>query len=325
MPKSRHTRRTRTLTIVSLVVALVAAVGAVWGISTAARQSSQIEAPTGTLPDATQMGAITLNVNNLEQMRDYYQHAVGLEVLSESEDLVELGLDSPLIALRANAEGEAFSNPTEAGLYHSAILYPTEQALAQVLMDLATVAPATYQGSADHAVSLAFYFVDPEGNGLELYVDRPRDEWVWQNGEVQMGSAPLDPNDFIREHLGAEAQLPDVAVMGHVHMRVGDLEAAEAFYADTLGFAVTARADGALFYSAGGYHHHLATNIWQSGGAGTRSNPTGLGSLVVTLPTAEDLAALTDRFDAAGVAYEAGQSEVSVFDPWGNEVRVTLP
>lgn len=212
------------------------------------------------------------------------------------------------------------STPTEAGLYHSAILYPNEAALAATILQLATIAPGTFQGSADHAVSLAFYFVDPEGNGLELYVDTPEDTWVWEDGEVQMGSAFLDPNAFIEEHLTQD--LPGTATMGHVHMKVGDLEVAEAFYADTLGFAVTARSDGALFYSVGGYHHHLATNVWQSSGTGVRQNPVGLGSLSVQVEGGAALQELQERLDVADVGYESTDEGISVKDPWGNTVRI---
>lgn len=324
MPVSQRSSRRPTVIISLAVAALLIAIAAIWvGVSSA--NSDQTDGPVAAaLPDETGMGPITLNVNDLELLRTYYVDAVGLSVLSESDETVELGFDTPLITLQAGSGGEALSTPNEAGLYHSAILYPNEAALASVILNLATLAPQTYQGSADHAVSLAFYFVDPEGNGLELYVDRPASEWVWNDGEVQMGSAALDPNTFITEHLNVADGLADDAIMGHVHMKVGDLEAAEAFYADTLGFAVTARSEGALFYAAGGYHHHLATNVWQSPGAGERSNTTGLGALSVTLPTAGDLAELEGRLKAAGVAYEAVEHGLIVVDPWGNEVRVLL-
>lgn len=263
-------------------------------------------------------------------MRDYSVRAVGLEVLSENEDQVLLGTDHPVLQLTVG-EGEPFSTPTEAGLYHSAILYAYEASLAATIYRIATVAPQTYQGSADHAVSLAFYFVDPEGNGLELYVDTPEDTWRWVNGEVRMGSAALDPNAFIQEHLTeadaaaiTDGPLATDAIMGHVHMKVGDLAEAEAFYADTLGFAVTARSDGALFYSVGGYHHHLATNAWQSQGAGERANDTGLGSLSVVVESEAAVQQVADRLDAAGHASELTESGLTTVDPWGNTVHLIV-
>lgn len=278
--------------------------------------------PAAALPDSTAMGAVELNVSDLDLMRTYYEDALGLRVLSTSDGDVEFGFESPIIRLSASTDGLEQSSPQEAGLYHSAILYATEADLARTLQQLATVAPSSFQGSADHRVSLAFYFVDPEGNGLELYVDRPEDQWQWNNGEVTMGSEPLDPNAFIAEYLGGDTERPDETLMGHVHLKVGELEQAEEFYADALGFAVTSRSDGALFYAAGGYHHHLATNVWQSDGAEERTNPTGLGAVTITVGDATALQDITDRLDSATVDYDLQDDRIIVDDPWGNEIRI---
>src|SRR5690606_28037910 len=149
----------------------------------------------------------------------------------------------------------------------------------------ATTFDGSFTGSADHLVSLAFYFDDPEGNGVELYWDRPREEWRWQDGSVAMDTLPLDPNGFIAEHRVAPGDLAATgavaatgaaaapgsaaASIGHVHLKVGNIDVARAFYVDTLGFEVTVGSwPGALFASAGGYHHHLGMNAWQSRGAG---------------------------------------------------------
>lgn len=316
---SRHSSRALTVTI-ALIVAL-AITGGIWWATSASRAAGGSDIPLGALPAETGMGVVELVVHDRQVMQAYYEDAVGLEVIDESDDAVTLGRGVPLIRL-VTSDGDEFASFEEAGLYHSAILYPDEPALARVLASIVAVAPESYQGASDHAVSLAFYFVDPEGNGLELYVDRPRDEWVWEGGLVSMGSAPLDPNAFIQEHLaGATAS---TAVMGHVHLKVGDLEEAEAFYADTLGFAVTARSDGALFYAAGGYHHHVATNTWMSGGAGARTNATGLGALTIEVPDAADLTAIAERLDAAGHNAEASDDALSVEDPWGNVVHIRV-
>ncbi|MBO1901353.1 VOC family protein [Leucobacter weissii] len=316
--------RARLLAVLGAGIAALAIGGTIWGVSVA-RPDAGAGPPSAALPDDAAMGAVELNVRDLDLVRDYYADAVGLEVLSDSATGAELGLSTPLIRLVPIDEGEAGSTPNEAGLYHSAILYPDEAALARTLMTLAETAPDSFQGSADHAVSQAFYFADPEGNGLELYVDRPEDEWVWDDGEVRMGSAELDPNSFIQAHLDGDDRSPAAAAsMGHVHLRVGDLAAAEAFYADALGFAVTSRADGAVFYSAGGYHHHLATNVWQSPGAEERSNPVGLGALTLTLAEEDQLDALVARLDEAGLEHRAFGTGVATADPWGNELRVVL-
>ncbi|WP_449281832.1 VOC family protein [Leucobacter sp.] len=315
--------RSRAVLVVSAVAVLAAISAIVWGAVSSSRAGTGDGAPAAALPDGTSVGVVELRAHDPAKVRAYYEEAVGLEVLSESDHEVVLGLDAPLLRLTSGAGGETGSTLSEAGLYHSAILYPDEAALASVLMNIAEVAPETFQGSADHAVSQAFYFLDPEGNGLELYVDRPRSEWRWENGEVQMGSAELDPNAFIQEHLGEAGAGPASADMGHVHLKVGDLEEARAFYADALGFAVTSSTDGALFYAAGGYHHHLATNTWQSAGAGPRQNATGLGSLTVAVPDGTAVDGIAERLDEAGHDYERSAGTLTTADPWGNVVRVS--
>lgn len=300
-------------------------IGAVVWVATATAAPANHEQPSAAaLPADTQMGVVELRVHDLAGMRAFYENAVGLTVLDETGGEVTLGEEQPVTRLiDAGGEGSGVT-PTEAGLYHSAILYPSESALARTLVSISMVAPENYQGSADHAVSLAFYFADPEGNGLELYVDRPRDAWVWEDGEVQMGSAPLDVNQFVHNHLEAEPSADAAAAMGHVHQKVGDLDDARAFYVDALGFAVTANSEGAIFYAAGGYHHHLATNVWQSAGVGERSNPIGLGLLTVTVPDTVALDALDVRLSQQSIVFERTSDQLTTTDPWGNVVQVTV-
>ena len=142
--------------------------------------------------------------------------------------------------------------------------------------------PARFTGSADHLVSQAFYFTDPEGNGIELYWDRARTDWSWTHGQVEMATLYLDPNTFLGDHLTEEAAsgatAGDAASVGHVHLSVGDVATARAFYVDALGFDETATlGNQAVFVSAGGYHHHMAMNVWNSRGAGPRMPALGLG------------------------------------------------
>ncbi|GAA1465956.1 VOC family protein [Microbacterium thalassium] len=297
--------------IAVITIVLVAATRAPAGADTA---------PASLLPAEAEMGSVELNVVDLPAMREYYADALGLPVMEEDAEHVVLGFDEPLVTLLAGAAGA--DDPSQAGLYHTAILFPDEPALAAALLTVADRAPESYQGAADHAVSLAFYFGDPEGNGVELYVDRPRDEWVWQDGEVTMGSAFLDPNAFIAEN--ADGVAPSSATVGHVHLRVGDLDRARAFYSDALGFAVTSQADGALFYSAGGYHHHLATNVWLSDGAGERGAGPGLGAFVVRVPNQADVDDVAARLAGAGIEYESAPGVLVTSDPWGNVVRVLV-
>ncbi|WP_298037303.1 VOC family protein [uncultured Microbacterium sp.] len=276
--------------------------------------------PAARLPEATAMGEIEIAVQDLPTMTAFYRDILGLEILEQSDESVSLGHDESLIRLTATTGGA--DDPTSAGLYHSALLYPDAASLAQTLAGIAQLSPQSYQGSADHAVSLAFYIGDPEGNGVELYIDRPEDEWVWENGEVVMGSAFLDPNQFIDENLADDAV--GTATMGHVHLRVGDLDEALAFYSGVLGFDVTAASDGALFYSAGGYHHHVATNTWQSSGAGERGETAGLRALTVTVPAASDIDDIASRLTDAGVENDSSGPALVTADPWGNTVRFVV-
>ncbi|TJY72656.1 VOC family protein [Arthrobacter sp. CAU 1506] len=266
------------------------------------------------------MGAVELRVKDLPTVRRFYEEGVGLEPLDETGDSVSLGIGGEEIIRLVAAEGD-YTNPADAGLYHSAVLYSDGPALATTLVRLIQMAPNLYQGSADHAVSHAFYFADPEGNGVELYIDTPADTWKWQDGQVQMGSAPLDPNDFIARHLGQTSD--GTAAMGHVHLKVGDLERAREFYVDALGFAVTSEINGALFMSAGGYHHHLAANVWSSAGADDRPETLGLGSFAVQLTGPAELDAVAGRLDAAGIDYQRAEGSIAVADPWGNQVHLS--
>jgi catechol 2,3-dioxygenase len=214
-----------------------------------------------------------------------------------------------------------------AGLFHTAVLFDSPAALATAVYSVATRYPQSFTGSSDHLVSQAFYFDDPEGNGVELYWDRPRSDWQWDGGTVRMGTLALDPNAFLQQHLSEQQVRPlgDIGV-GHVHLKVGDIATASAFYVGVLGFETTARfGDQALFVSAGGYHHHVGMNTWQSRGAGPRTPALGLGQVALRLPDAEALGALADRLRTAGVAVQDDGRELVFSDPWRNAVRALVP
>ncbi|WP_238154498.1 VOC family protein [Ornithinimicrobium sufpigmenti] len=273
----------------------------------------------------TAMGPVTLDVADLEGMTAYYRDAVTLQVLSEDGPVVTLGRGStPIIVLRHSPELR-HAAPGSAGLFHTAILFPTQAALAATLASMAR-AGARYVGSADHLVSQAFYFDDPEGNGIELYWDRDRTEWSWVHGQVEMDNRFLDANAFLQEHLTEEGlQAPDTgdAVVGHVHLSVGDIDSAREFYVDRLGFDTTNAWRGqALFVSAGGYHHHMAMNVWNSRGAGPRFPSLGLGQVDIVLPTSDDVGELTERMTHFGVQSADDGRTVTLRDPWENLIRV---
>jgi catechol 2,3-dioxygenase len=299
----------------------------------------------------TRMDAVTLHVRDLDLMTRYYRDALSLAVLPLPDTLalpdgtrraetVVLGRGATPLVVLHRTPGLPAPGRREAGLFHTAVLFDDEPGLAHALASVATTAPSTFVGSADHLVSQAFYFTDPEGNGVELYADRPRDTWTWGDDGVRMDTIHLDPNAFLAQHLSAASREllagpragagerattpggPGGAVVGHVHLQVGDVPAARSFYVGALGFDETAAVPGALFVSAGGYHHHMAMNTWNSRGAGPRASSLGLGAVALTVPGADDVGALGERLARAGVATQHDGAVLRFEDPWRNRIEV---
>jgi catechol 2,3-dioxygenase len=279
------------------------------------------------LAAGTAMGAVTLRVADLDAMIRYYRDGVTLDLLAQEGGLAVLGRGTTPVVLLEHAPELRHAAPGSAGLFHTAVLFESEADLAAALYSVATRYPGTYTGSADHLVSNAFYFTDPEGNGVELYWDRDRSLWQWANGRVVMDSLRLDPNAFLSEHL-TEAALETAShrpgSVGHVHLSVGDVPTARAFYVDALGFAVTANLGSALFVSAGGYHHHMAMNVWRSKGAGLRAPALGLGQVHIEVPSADELAAVSRRLRDHGVETRDDGRTVGLDDPWGNRIELSV-
>ncbi|MGO1235470.1 VOC family protein [Microbacterium gubbeenense] len=272
------------------------------------------------------MGPVTLRVADLDAMTRYYTQAVPLTVLTAVGPMVVLGRGTEPVVILEHAPELRNASPRDAGLYHTAIVFETEPALAAAVASVARHAPGTFTGSADHLVSKAFYFTDPEGNGVELYWDRDRTAWSWTHGQVEMDVMRLDPNTYLREHLteaGAADPIVGGARVGHVHLSIGDVETARTFYVNQLGFETTLDWNGALFVSAGGYHHHMAMNVWNSSGAGRRGRTLGLGAVNIALPTREDIGTTTERLLHYGVEIRDDGATVSFEDPWANLVRLT--
>lgn len=284
----------------------------------------------GLLAADTGMGAVTLRVADLDGMIRYYRDGVTLELLSHDGPVAVLGRGATPVVILQHAPELKHASPRDAGLFHTAILFDTREALATAIASVATRYPGTFTGSADHLVSEAFYFTDPEGNGVELYFDRDRSTWSWVHGTVEMATIYLDPNGYLHEHLGESGtaavssgeKLGD-AVVGHVHLSVGDVASAREFYVERLGFETTAEmGDQALFVSAGGYHHHMAMNTWNSRGAGKRGLALGLGKVEIVVPTADDLGELGERMAHFDVGTRDDGRTLSFDDPWANLVEV---
>ena len=300
----------------------------------AAPHQQSVYDPARTLAPDTAMDAVTLRVGDLELMSSYYADALALEPVEERAHGREihrvLGRGAvPMVRLIATPDLPGV-DPREAGLFHTAFLFEDAGSLAATVYRAAKDSRSRFVGSSDHLVSEAFYFTDPEGNGIELYIDRDRSEWSYaSDGELRMATNYLDPNAFLRTHLDEAAvdaapRLP--GKVGHVHLQVGNIDQARDFYVDTLGFETTVRSyPGALFAAAGGYHHHVAMNTWNSRGVGPRASRLGLGDVAVTVPGREDLDLLVDRLKAKDVPFADDGRSVSVKDPWDTQVTLSLP
>ena len=277
-----------------------------------------------TLPANLTMGAVTLRVKDLELMTRYYRDAVGLDQLAEQGGSVILGRASTPTLILEHAPELKHAADNEAGLFHTAFLFETREQLAWAVASVASKHPGTFTGSADHLVSEAFYFDDPEHNGVELYWDKARTEWSWKHGEIEMGTFALDPNAYLHTNLPKDA--PSTASnIGHVHLSVGSIAQAPDFYVNALGFDVTMNWGAtALFVSAGGYHHHMAMNIWRSRGAGVRQPTLGLRDVSILLPDEDSLGAAAERLTASKVQVRNDGQTIRLDDPWGNQVSLAI-
>jgi len=274
----------------------------------------------------TLMGAVHLKVSDLERSLEFYSNALGMQVQNRNGNHAILGAgDSRLVHLTGNPD--AVQPGRKTGLYHFALLLPSRLELARAIQRLSS-SRWPLQGFADHLVSEAVYLEDPDGIGIELSRDRPRNEWRTDSaGRIAMGTNPLDlqgvMTELSRDKDGAAPMHPD-SRMGHVHLRVSDLAAAVAFYRDVLGFDLTNDSfPSAAFLSAGGYHHHLGLNTWMGVGIpAPPENAVGLQHLTLQLPGREDVAALKSRLDNAVIGYSEAADGLLVRDPSHNGVLI---
>ncbi|MFC4103372.1 VOC family protein [Paenibacillus xanthanilyticus] len=274
------------------------------------------------------LGEVKLKVSDLTRSIRFYEEVVGLKLLTSEGNMASLGVDgsAPLLVLEEIRDAVVLPRRSASGLYHFAILLPTRQALGQALRNL--VASGIHIGQADHLVSEALYIADPDNNGIEIYRDRPRNEWPREaNGQVKMASDPIDWDGLLQEAEGREWEgLPAGTVIGHVHFHVGDLAAAKAYYCDTVGFDIATdgwRQMGALFIAAGGYHHHIGLNLWAGQGAPPApANAVGLAYFTVVLSGADELERVTARLREAGVAVESRDDASFATDSSGITMRL---
>lgn len=268
------------------------------------------------------LGPVELNVRDLSKMKQFYHAVMGLEVISENVGSIVLGKGKNALVVLHRQEDLTHAPPTHAGLYHFALLFSSRKDLAHMIKRIIESHPRLFSGSADHLVSEAFYFTDPEGNGIELYVDRDRALWQWENKQIKMAALFLDPKSYIEKYLLLEESAQEVQ-MGHFHLKVGDIKAARKFYVDILGFEITAELPGALFISRDGYHHHLGMNTWESIGARMRLPSLGLRKISLQFSQKKDFERVYEQLKGNGVTLSEKSNSISFHDPWKNELVIS--
>ena len=280
------------------------------------------------LPDETAVADIKLQVSDLARSRAYYTEVLGLAVLTEASGrlvFAERDGTRPLIELTTRPGVTPVPRSGRLGLYHFAILLPSREALGRFVVHLGGLNVPF--ASADHLVSEAIYLWDPDGLGIEVYADRPRDGWLVNSGELVMATNRLDLPLLV----GLAGQLawtgmPAGTTMGHIHLSVGDLAAARNFYHAGLGLDVTVWSyPGALFLSAGGYHHHLGANTWSAGAPAAAEHEARLIEWSLELPEPQDVRRAAVSLQNAGYGAQTAGDDRVVVDPWGTALRLKTP
>ena len=285
-----------------------------------------IQPTTFRLPADIALGHVVLRVADLDRSLEYYGNTLGLRKLSGDDNVAVLGthgVSTPLVELRAHAGARPARQQGQLGLYHFAILLPDRAALGRFVQHLSNIGARA--GASDHLVSEAIYLRDPDGLGIEVYADRPRSSWRAAARQIEMATNPLDFDSVIRAANGEPwTGMPSGTRMGHVHLHVGNLEDASAFYHEALGFdKMVWSYPGALFLAAGGYHHHLGLNTWA--GAGATPPVAGDARLIewrIVTSKANDARAAADSLGGAGYATSEDAGGWLAADPWGTTLRI---
>lgn len=269
------------------------------------------------------IGTVRLKVRDIDAVSSFYQRVLGLVPFAQDEHGVTLGTtETPLLRLESDP-ALTQRDPRQAGLFHTAFLMPTRADLARWLVH-AGASRVPIQGASDHLVSEALYLSDPEGNGIEVYADRPVTDWHDSDGTPRMSTDPLDIQNLLATAEGTQwAGFPQGGIVGHVHLQVGDTAASDLFYRDVLGFDIAARYTGASFYGSGGYHHQLAGNIWNSRGAASRpAGMAGLDEVEIIALDAGTIADIAARAETAGITLTQNADGTTLLDPWGTAIRL---
>ena len=284
-----------------------------------------IRPPGYRLPDETRIGRVRLQVSDLARSLKYYELVLGLSAAEKSAThalLRPAGNGEPILELREKKGITPVPRRGLLGLYHFAVLLPDRAALGRFLGHLAKL--GAQAGMSDHFVSEAIYLQDPDNLGIEVYADRPRSQWRHEGRQLAMATEPLDADSLYAAAKGEPwTGAPAGTKIGHVHLHVGDIAGAERFYHEALGFdKVVWSYPGALFLSAGGYHHHLGTNTWARGAPSASDNDAKLLDWQLVVPRSTDVLAARESIRKAGFAAD-GDGEVMSADPWGTRLRIT--
>jgi catechol 2,3-dioxygenase len=283
-------------------------------------------APSGyRLPDATHLGRVRLQVADLDRSIAYYETVIGFRTIARNGDGATLGprdSDRVIVELHAKPGVRPVARRGHIGLYHFAILLPDRAALGRFVQHLAD--RGEYAGMSDHFVSEAVYLTDPDGLGIEVYADRPRSAWRTENRQLAMTSIPLDVPSVVAAAGGEKWNgAPSDTTLGHVHLYVRNLDEAAAFYHEGVGFdKVVWSYPGALFMSAGGYHHHLGTNTWAAGAPLPTDDDARLLEWEIVLPDVESVEGAARSLEGKGALVNRDGNSITAQDPWGTQVRL---
>jgi catechol 2,3-dioxygenase len=283
--------------------------------------------PTAASRAPVHIGAVGMMVSDLDRVTAYYRDMLGLTVQEQNRQVAILGVGGVALLELIHRPDALPDDSREAGLYHTAFLMPTRADLARWILHAAK-SRVPFTGASDHDVSEAIYLDDPEGNGVEVYSDRPREKWRRDGELIFQKTDPLDIDAIIREidpSTAAYPSAPEGLRIGHIHLRVGNVANAEAFYGGAVGLDVTRRRTGATFLSSGGYHHHVAVNVWHSNGAGIRNGKrAGLDWFAMEINDQLTIDGVKKRLEAAGIAIDAFPGGFAATDPWGTSIRFTI-
>ena len=270
---------------------------------------------------------VHLKVADLQRSLLFYQQIIGFQVIEQTEKKAILSADgkTPLVTIE-QPENIRPKQPRTTGLYHFALLLPSRSDLAKVIEHFIKIG-YPLQGASDHLVSEALYLADPDGNGIEIYADRPASTWKWNSDEVVMSTDRLDIESILAEGDGKPWNgLPAATLMGHVHLHVSELHKAEEFYCKGLGFDIVTRYGGqALFISTGRYHHHIGLNTWNGVGAPAPSEDSvGLKNYTLVYPNEEAREHTVANLNKLGAAVFQENGQLMTEDPSGNRIILSI-